>query len=50
MLYYDIIDVYEGIDINKTTDQKSVIFVTICIFYIKRSSFNPINAIDVMIY
>ena len=51
MLYYDRIDVYEGIDFNKTTASKEcVTFVTIGIFYIKRSSFNHINATDVMIY
>ena len=32
MLYYDAIDVSEGIDINKQFHQKSVIFVTIVIF------------------
>ena len=36
--------------LTKQLHQKSVIFVTNCIFYIKRSSCNPINAIDVMIY
>ena len=29
MLYFDRIDVSERIDVNKTSDQKSVIFVTI---------------------
>ena len=32
MLYYDRTDVSEGIDVNKTIDSKSVIFVTIGIF------------------
>ena len=32
MLYYDRIDVSEGIDINKTNSSKNVIFVTIGIF------------------
>ena len=32
MLYYDRTDVSEGIDVNKTSDSKSVIFVTIGIF------------------
>ena len=32
MIYYDRIDVSEGIDVNKTSDQKSVIIVTIGIF------------------
>ena len=29
MLYFDRIDVSEGIDVNKTSASKSVIFVTI---------------------
>ena len=29
MLYYDRIDVSEGIDVNKTSAQKSVMFVSI---------------------
>ena len=29
MLYYDRIDVSEGINVNKTNESKSVIFVTI---------------------
>ena len=32
MLYYDRIDVSEGIDINKTNSSKNVIFVTIGMF------------------
>ena len=32
MLEYDRIDISEGIDIDKTSNQKSVIFVIICIF------------------
>ena len=32
MLYYDKIDVSEGIDVNKQMHQKSVIFVIIGIF------------------
>ena len=33
MLYYDRIDVSEGIDVNKTSEsKKSLIFVTINIF------------------
>ena len=31
MLYYDTIDVSEGIEVNKTSASKNVIFVTICI-------------------
>ena len=40
MLYYDGIDVFEGIDFNKTANQKSVIFVTIGIFHRKALSLN----------
>ena len=32
MIYYDRIDVSEGIDVNKQGNQKSVIFVTIVTF------------------
>ena len=32
MLYYDRIDVSEGIDVNRTSASKSVMFVTIGIF------------------
>ena len=32
MLYYDRIDVSEGIDVNKPMNEKSVIFVTTGIF------------------
>ena len=49
MLYFDRIDVSEEIDLNKTNDQKSLIFVT-GISLIIVLSFNQISAIDVMIY
>ena len=32
MIYYDRIDVLEGIDVNKTNESMSVMFVTIGIF------------------
>ena len=32
MLFYNRIDISEGIDVNKKVDQKSVIFVTIGTF------------------
>ena len=32
MLYYDRIDVSEGIDVNKKVHQKRILFVTIGIF------------------
>ena len=38
MLYYDRIDVSEGIYIDKTSPSKSVIFVTIGISWIKVSA------------
>ena len=50
MLYYDRIEVSEGIDIKKQVHQKSVIFVTIGIFLIKCLSFNQMSAIGVMMY
>ena len=50
MLYYHRIDVSEGIDVNKTSDQKSTIFVTIGIFKIKSLIFNHMYARDAMIY
>ena len=50
MLYYDGIDIYEGIDINKTSASKKVIFVTSGIFLRKGLSFNHMYVIDAMIY
>ena len=50
MLYSDRIDVLEGIDINKTNASKSVIFVTIGIFWKKGLNFKHMDAIDAMIY
>ena len=32
MLYYDRIEVFEGIDVNKQANQRSAIFATIGIF------------------
>ena len=40
MIYYDGIDVLEGIDFKKTANQKSMIFVTIGIFHRKALSLN----------
>ena len=50
MLYFDSINVSEGIDVNKTSALKSVIFVTVGISYIKVLSFKQMSAIDAMIY
>ena len=43
MLYFDGIDVSEGIDLIKQVYQKSVIFVTIDIFYIIDLKFNQMS-------
>ena len=50
MLYFDRIDVSEGINVNKQANQKSVIFVTIGVVYIKALSFKQMPATDAMIY
>ena len=50
MLYYDRIDISEGLDVIKQGHQKSGTFVTIGIFLIIILSFNQITAIDVIIY
>ena len=47
MLYYNKIDVSEGIDINKQAHLKNVLLVTIGIFYIKDLGFNQL---DVMMF
>ena len=41
MLEYDRIDSSEGIDMNKTSAQKSVIFVTIGIFLDENFNYEP---------
>ena len=41
MPYYDRIDVSEGINVNNTSYQKSVIFGTICIFLDKGLKSRP---------
>ena len=55
MVYFDGIDVSEEIHVNKIiiikqANSKSVIFVTIDIFYIRVLSFNQMSVIDDMIY
>ena len=50
MIYYDRIDVYEGIDVNKTSASKSTMFVTIGISKILVLSFKQMPAMDVMVY
>ena len=49
MLYFNRIDVSEGIDVYKTSESKDI-FVTIGIFKIKALTFNHIVAIDVIFY
>ena len=48
LLYYDRIDVSEGIDINKTSESK--VFFNYWYFDIKALSFNQMSAMDAMIY
>ena len=55
MVYFHGIDVSEEINVNKIiiikqANPKSVIFVTIDIFYIRVLSFNQMSVIDDMIY
>ena len=46
MLFYDRIDISEGIYANKTSKSKRVIFVTIGIFSIRSLSFNHKYTVD----
>ena len=41
MLYYNRIDVFEGIDVNKISESRSARFVTIAIFLNKGFKFQP---------
>ena len=50
MLYYDRIDVSEGIDVSKTSASKECDVFTIGFSQISVLSFNQISAIDVMVY
>ena len=50
MLYYDRIDISEGIDLIRQANQKSTIFVTIGIFWTKGLSFNYMYAGNAMVY
>ena len=50
-IYYNKTDVSKGIDVNKISDQKSVIFVTTVFFFqMKGLSFKNMYAIYNMIY
>ena len=50
MLYYDRIDVSEGINVNKTRASRKCYICQIGISYVVVLSFNQMSAIDVMIY
>ena len=50
MIYYDRIDVSEGIDVYKKVHQKSIVFVTIGIFQMPVLSFNQMSSLDVIVY
>ena len=50
MLYYDRIDISEGIDVNKTSESKESDICHYWYFYIKALSFNQMSAMDAMIY
>ena len=50
MLYFDRIDIFQGIDVNKKLNQKSGISVTNGIFQTNSLIFNQISATDAMIY
>ena len=50
MLYYDIIDVSEGIDANKTSASKQCDIYYYCISWIIVLTLNQVSAIGVMIY
>ena len=50
MLYYDTIDISEGIDVKKTSTSKQCDVVTIGIFLKIVLSFSQMSAIDVTIY
>ena len=50
MLYHHRIDVSEELILTKQANQKSAIFVTISILYIKTLTFNQMSVIDAMIY
>ena len=50
ILFFDSINVSQGINVNKTSGSKGVIFITIGIFQLIVLSFNQVSAIDVIIY
>ena len=50
MLYYDRIDVFEGIDVNKTSASKACDVCQYWYFLNFTFSFNQMSATDVMVY
>ena len=50
MLYYDRIEVFEGIDVNKTSKLKECDICYYWYFLNKSLNFNQMSAIDVMTY
>ena len=50
MLYYDSIDVSEGIDVYKTSEPEKCIICHCCYFLDKQFKFQPDVSIDVMSY
>ena len=50
MIYFDTIDISEGIDINKTSKSKECNICHYWHFFINNLSFNHMYAIDAMIY
>ena len=50
MLYCDRLGVSEKVPVNKTVNEKSMVFVTIGIFQIKGLSFNQMSAMIAIMY
>ena len=50
MLYYDRIDISEGIDISKTSESKDCDICHYCFFQIKCLSFNRMSAVGAIMY
>ena len=50
MLYYDRIDVSEGVDNNKTSESKECDVCHNCFFLIKDLSFNHMSAASIKMY
>ena len=50
MLYYDRIDISEGIDVNQKSESKECDICKYWYFWMKSLSFNLVSAMDAMIY